>query len=105
MGHKFSLILSREITDEESETLRREGCSSAVFEKDTLPTNAEATVTKMDVDDADSESLAKAIESALEAVTKVEDLTVPALAVPAQPTGESTTVVEGSVVEEAPVGA
>ncbi len=85
MGHKFSLVLSREITDDESELLQEAGCVGAVFAKDTLPTDAGVPVTKVDVDDTLSPSLAEAIEAALEAVRKVPDLSVPGLNVPAVP--------------------
>jgi hypothetical protein len=111
VGHKFSLVLSREITGEESEILREAGCACAVFATDTLPTNAEVTVAKMDFDDTESPSLAEAIEAALEAVKNVPDLTVPGLTVPAVPKApadviEGTvvegTVVDGTVVEEKP---
>lgn len=108
MGHKFSLVLSRVITDDESAILRDKGCSCAVFGTDSLPTNAEVTVTKMDFDDTVSPSLAEAIESALEAVKEVPDLTVPGLTVPAvvqapdpQPEAEPG-VLEGVVVQETP---
>jgi hypothetical protein len=63
MGHRFSLVLSREISDEESATLQEAGCVSAVFGADTLPTNAQVPVTKMDFDDTESPSLAEAIET------------------------------------------
>jgi hypothetical protein len=85
VGYKFSLVLSREITDEESATLRELGCAGAVFMTDTHPTKPEITVTKMDFDDTVSPSLAEAIEAALESVKKVPDLSVPSLEVPAQP--------------------
>jgi hypothetical protein len=104
VGYKFSLVLSREITDDESAILQEVGCSAAIFGTDSLPTNAAVTVTKMDFDDTLSPSLAEAIESALEAVKKVPDLTVPGLTVPAQPAGpldETPKVVAGEVVEEA----
>jgi hypothetical protein len=84
MGHKFSLVLSREITDEESAVLR-EGFEGAVFSTDALPTDAEVAVTRIDFDDEVSPSLAEAIESALESVKTVPDLTVPGLSVPAVP--------------------
>jgi hypothetical protein len=87
VGYRFSLVLSREITEEESAVLQDAGCGCAVFGSDSLPTNAEVTVTKMDFDDTVSPSLAEAIESALEAVKKVPELTVPGLTVPAQPAG------------------
>ena len=85
MGHKFSLVLSREITDDESATLREAGCASAVFTADSHPTTPETRVTKVDLDDEVAPSLAEAIEAALEAVKTVPDLTVPSFTVPAQP--------------------
>ena len=104
VGYRFSLVLSREITDEESAVLKEAGCSAAIFGTDSLPTNAETIVTKMDFDDTISPTLAEAIESALEAVKSVQDLTVPGLTVPAQPAGpvdEEPEVVAGEVVEDA----
>ena len=98
MGHKFSLILSRVITDEESVALREAGCRDATFGTDTLPTNAEITVTKMDFDDTSSPSLAEAIESAIAAVKKVPDLSVPGLAAPAVP--DSTPAEEPGVAAD-----
>jgi hypothetical protein len=109
VGYKFSLALSRMITDDES-TILSEACTAAVFGTDSLPTNAKVTVTKMDFDDTESPGLAEAIESALEAVKKVPDLTVPGLTVPAQPAGPidanananaNAKVVAGEVIEEA----
>jgi hypothetical protein len=103
VGYKFSLVLSREITDDESAILKDAGCSSAVFGTDSLPTNADTIVTKMDFDDTISPTLAEAIESALEAVKSVPDLSVPGLTVPAQPAGpigEEPKVVAGEVIEE-----
>lgn len=85
MGYRFSLVLSREISEEESAILQEAGPASAVIGTDSLPTNAQVTVTKMDFDDTASPSLAEAIESALEAVKKVPELSVPGLTVPAQP--------------------
>lgn len=105
MGYKFSLVLSREITDDESAILRNAGCGGAAFGTDTLPTNADVTVTKMDFDDTASPSLADAIQSALDAVKAVPELSVPGLTVPAQPAGpvaeEPDKILEGVVVEEA----
>jgi hypothetical protein len=90
VGYKFSLVLSRVITETESaallEATKLEGDSAGVvFATDSLPTNSEITVTKMDFDDTVSPSLAEAIESALEAVKTIPDLSVPGLIVPAQP--------------------
>jgi hypothetical protein len=84
VGHKFSLVLSREITGGELAVLRKAGCSCPVFATDSLPTNADVPVTKLDFDDTVSPSLAEAIESALEAVKQVADLGVPGLTIPAQ---------------------
>jgi hypothetical protein len=98
------LVLSREITDEESAVLREAGCTAATFGTDSLPTNADVTVTKMDFDDTVTPTLAEAIEAALEAVKSVPDLSVPGLTVPAQPAGpvtEDQKVVAGEVVMDA----
>jgi hypothetical protein len=84
VGHKFSLTLSREITDDESATLRQWGCANAVFGTDELPASAEVIVTKMNFDDVASSSLGEAIELALKAVEKVPDLSVPCITVPPQ---------------------
>jgi hypothetical protein len=103
LGHKFSLVLSREITDAESAVLQEAGFSGASFATDSLPTNAEVTVTKVDFDDTVSPSLAEAIESALEAVKKVPDLSVPGLTVPAVPVekaDEKPGTVTGEVIEQ-----
>ncbi len=104
MGHKFSLVLSREISDDESVILQEVGCAGATFAVDSLPTNADVPVTKMDFDDLASPSLAEAIESAMEAVKKLPDISVPGLTVPAQLTqaasGESIPVLDGVVVTE-----
>ena len=104
MGHVFSLVLSREITDDESAILQEAGCAGAVFATDSLPTNADITVTKMDFDDTVSPSLAEAIESALEAVKKVPDLSVPGLTVPAVPKAPEadSDVLVGEIVEKEP---
>jgi hypothetical protein len=89
VGYKFSLVLSREITDEESAILQNAGCANAVFTTGTLPTDAAVVVTKLEFDDAVSPSLAEAIESGLDAVRNVPELSVPGLTVPAQP-GETS---------------
>lgn len=108
MGHVFSLVLSREITDDESATLQGAGFAEAVFATDSLPTNADITVTKIDVDDTVSPSLAEAIESALEAVKQLPDLSVPGLTVPAVPKAQEegdATVIDGEIVEQEPAAA
>jgi hypothetical protein len=104
VGYRFSLVLSREVTDDEAAILRNAGCANAVFGTDTLPTNADIIVTKMDFDETDSPSLADAIQSGLDAVKSVPELSVPGLTVPAQPAGPvdegSDKVIEGVVVED-----
>lgn len=85
MGYRFSLVLNREVTDSEVTLLQETGCASAVFTTDSLPTNADIAVTRMDFDDTDSPSLAEAIEAALATVKEVPGLSVPGLTVPAQP--------------------
>jgi hypothetical protein len=96
VGHKFSLILSRTITDSEAATLLDAGCAEAVFTTDAHPTEADVPVTKMDFDDTISPSLADAIESALAAVKAVPDLSAPSLTVPAQPADASAGQSESS---------
>jgi hypothetical protein len=83
MGFTFSLVLSREVTDDELDLLL-EGHPGATSGPDKLPTNAEIPVTRIDFDDTVSPSLEAAIESALDTVKRVPDLTVPSLNVPAQ---------------------
>lgn len=95
MGYKFSLVLNREITDGETAVLQEAGCASATFTTDSLPTNADVAVTRMDFDDVASPSLTEAIESALAAVKEISDLSVPGLTVPAQP-AQSETETEAS---------
>ncbi len=97
MGYKFSLVLSREITAEESAILQNAGCASAVFTTDTLPTDAAVVVTKLEFDDTVSPSLAEAIESGLDAVRNVPELSVPGLTVPAQPSETPAIATEAAV--------
>jgi hypothetical protein len=107
LGHKYSLILSREINQEESEILQGAGCYGATFVTDSLPTDPEVKVTKVDIDDTVSPSLEKAIESGLEAVKKVPELGVPGLHVPALPVAKKSDqpgVVAGEVIGESSVG-
>jgi cell division septation protein DedD len=103
VGYRFSLILSREVTDEESAILKEAGCSAAAFGTDSLPTNADVTVTKLDFDDTVSPTLAEAIQNGLDAIKSVPELSVPGLTVPAQPAGPVTgdnQVIAGEIIEE-----
>jgi hypothetical protein len=86
VGHRFSLVLSREITDDETAILKETACAGPVFTTDSHPVNTNITVTKLDFDDTISPSLTEAIESALAATKGLPDLSVPSLSVPAQPT-------------------
>jgi hypothetical protein len=87
VGYKFSLVLSRQVTDGESVLLKDAGCSAAVFGTDSLPANADVIVTRLDFDDTESPGLAEALESALEAVKTVPDLVASGLTVPTQSAG------------------
>jgi hypothetical protein len=102
VGYKFTLILNREITDDEAATLREAGCPDAVFGSATHPTNASIPVTKVDVDTTAFPTLAEAIQAGLDAAMKVPELSVPGLNVPAQPAGpraeEPAPVLQGVVV-------
>lgn len=109
MGFNFTLVLSREITDDESAILLGANSAVPLFGSDTLPTNADVPVTKMDFDDTVSPSLEEAIQAALDSVKKVPELSVPGLTVPAQPAfreESSPTVIVGEkpevVAEEKP---
>ncbi|AOS63734.1 hypothetical protein [Actinoalloteichus hymeniacidonis] len=98
MAHKFTLALSREITDDELTKLRQAGSGEATASTTTLPTNPDVTVGQLDFD-VEGESLSGAIDAALAAIKTIPDLGVPGLSVPAQPTGASD---GGAVGEESP---
>jgi hypothetical protein len=87
VSYKFTLILNREITADESATLREASCPDVIFGSDTLPTNNDVSVTKMDFETTAFPTLAEAIQAGLDAVLKVTDLSVSSLTVPAQPNG------------------
>lgn len=105
MGHKYSLVLSRKITDEESAILLESGCHGATFATDSLPTDPEFKVTRVNIDDTVSPSLEEAIQSGLDAVIRVPDLSVPGLHVPALPVAKKaghSAVVAGEVMDDEP---
>ncbi|WEO93654.1 hypothetical protein A6P39_006285 [Streptomyces sp. FXJ1.172] len=89
MGYRFTLVLNREITDDESESLLKAGCAEAAITTTTHPTNADSLVTQLDIDTEAATSLAEAIQAALDAVTTVPDLSAPSLTVPPQSHGSS----------------
>jgi hypothetical protein len=100
VGYKFTLVLDREITDEESAILQEAGCNDAIFGPDTLPTNPDVRVTKIDFDTTSFPTLAEAIQSALDAVKAVSNLGVPGLTVPAQPAGPPDGEEQAAAAEE-----
>ena len=85
MGHKFTLVLNRKISDDETGVLKASGCQDTSITRVPVPGDPDATVTQMDFDTEATSSLAEAIEAALDAVKKIPDLSVPTLRVPAQP--------------------
>ena len=85
MGYEFTLFLSREITDDEAAALQTAGCAGARLTTDSYMANS---VTRIDFDTSDAPTLAEAIQSALDSVKTVPDLTVASLEVPPQPNGE-----------------
>jgi hypothetical protein len=85
MGHQFSLILDREITEQESVTLKETSSANIFFASAALPTNADVPVTRVTFDDDVTPTLAEAIEAGFEAVKTIPGLAIPGLSVPAQP--------------------
>lgn len=81
MGFKFTMTLNRKITGEESAQLTSAASGTVEVGSDSLPTNADIPVTRLDFDDTESPSLLVAVESALAAVRGVPELTVPGLTV------------------------
>jgi hypothetical protein len=86
MGYEFTLFLSREITEDESAALQTAGCAGAAITTDSYMANS---VTRLDFDTSEAPTLAEAIQSALDSVQTVPDLTVASLEVPPQPNGEA----------------
>ncbi|MFE0020906.1 hypothetical protein [Amycolatopsis sp. NPDC059021] len=105
MGYQFSLVLNREITDEEMVTLKGAIQAEASFGGDTLPTDADVPVTRIEFDDTVSPTLAEAIEAGFEAVKTVPELSVPGLSVPAQPAGPAADAGAGEEAETVDVAA
>ncbi|GAB2593913.1 hypothetical protein Aab01nite_82360 [Paractinoplanes abujensis] len=85
MGHHFSLILHREITEQECVTLKEKSVANISFAGDALPTDAAVSVTRVTFDDDVTPTLAEAIEAGFEAVKNIPDISIPGLSVPAQP--------------------
>ncbi|WP_419998936.1 hypothetical protein [Streptomyces boninensis] len=85
MGHHFSLTLNREVTEQETVTLKEKSTASIAFADAVLPTDADVAVTKLTFEDDVADTLAEAIEAGFETVKAIPDVTIPGLSVPAQP--------------------
>ncbi|QDY75232.1 hypothetical protein [Streptomyces qinzhouensis] len=90
MGHHFSLTLNREITEQETVTLKENSTANLSFTDAALPTDADIAVTRITFEDEVTTTLAEAIEAGLETVRTIPDITIPGLHVPAQPTTTTT---------------
>jgi hypothetical protein len=102
MGYKFTMVLSREITEEEISALKDAGCPDSAVSTTELPTKKDTPATQMDFDTEASATLAGAMELALEAVKTIPDLRPITLEVPPQPNGEPPET-EDSLYELDPV--
>ncbi|NJQ05123.1 hypothetical protein HCN56_05900 [Streptomyces lonarensis] len=103
MGHRYSLILDREVTEQEAVTLKETSRADISFASDTLPTNADVTVTRISFEDEVTPTLAEAIEAGFEAVKAIPGLSIPGLSVPAQPAAADGGEDGGSTKEEVEV--
>ncbi|MCP2167423.1 hypothetical protein LX83_004296 [Goodfellowiella coeruleoviolacea] len=104
VAHKFTLVLSRDVTDDELTMLREAGPGEVTASTTKLPTNPDVKVRQLDFD-TEGESLAAVLKAALEAVRTVPDLSVSSLSVPArEPDGEATGGTQRSADEPAVVG-
>jgi hypothetical protein len=104
MGYKFTLVLSREITEEEVSALKDAGCPDSAISMTELPTAEKEPATQLEFDTEASDTLAGAMEMALDAVKAIPDLRPFTLEVPAQPNGEPPET-EDSLYELDPVPA
>jgi len=104
MGYKFTLVLSREITEEEVSALKDAGCPDSAISMTELPTAEKEPATQMEFDTEASKTLAGAMEMALDAVKTIPGLRPFTLEVPAQPNGEPPET-EDSLYELDPVPA
>lgn len=81
MSYEFTMVLNRQVTDDEAEVLRTSGCGDATFTTATVGVEKDQVVTQMDFQ-TDAPSLAEAITAAVEAVKAVPDLITTSLTVP-----------------------
>jgi hypothetical protein len=98
MGYEFSIILNREITEDESRILL-DNCTGTTLSTAPLPTNADLSGTQLEVDNTEVPTLAEAIQAALDAVKLVPDVLPASLTVPAQPNGEPSEGEDGEAGE------
>lgn len=101
MAYQFSLILNRELTESETATLKEATGADLSFVCDTLPTNAEVPVTRIDFADEVASTLVVAIESGFAIVKEIPELSIPGLRVPAQPAVAPTEEIEELAAEQA----
>ncbi|WP_018216049.1 hypothetical protein [Salinispora vitiensis] len=99
MGHHFSLILQRVITEQESVTLKEKSAANVSFASAALPTDATVSVTRVTFEDDVTPTLAEAIEAGFEAVKSIPDISIPGLSVPAQPSAAEADEVPAEVTE------
>jgi hypothetical protein len=102
MSYKFTLVLSREITEEEIGAMKDAGCPDSAISTTELPTAEKEPATQLEFDTDASKTLAGAMEMALDAVKTIPDLRPFTLEVPAQPNGEPPET-EDSLYELDPV--
>jgi hypothetical protein len=84
MAYEFTMVLNRQITPDEVSLLHEAGCDDAAITTATVGVDSEEVVTQMDFA-REAPSLTEAIQSALDAVKSVSELTAITLTVPAQP--------------------
>ncbi|MGW9420896.1 hypothetical protein ACWGSU_05810 [Streptomyces koyangensis] len=100
MGHHFALILDREITEQETVTLKENSGADLSFATVALPTEAEVSVTRITFEDDVTATLAEAIEAGFETVKAIPGIAVPGLSVPAQPAAADADAADDVAVEE-----
>jgi hypothetical protein len=111
MSYEFTLVLNREITDEEARMIRDSVASDFTISQAVSETQDNPTTTQLDFK-KDASSLEEAITAALEGVRSVPDLSAGSLIVPPYggaepaaeepvPAHEGVAVAEGTVLSQA----
>lgn len=85
MTFRFSLVLNREVTEQEMAVLKEASSADLSFAADSLPTDSAIAVTQVTFEDEAVPTLAAAIEAGFNTVKAIPDLAIPSLSVPAQP--------------------